>query len=630
MERDPDALWVGTTGLIIRHGLVENCRHYDLSGALGISSLFVEALSVAGGCQLVPDAVRAGTPLEDALTVEHQLYDPAWYVGLNDFFRPFAADVVSRFGALPVYLQRVYLYLLHTRMRYNRNASNKFADAAALDRFLADSGEVLRLVRDDVLVGDIPGGVVGSGTKMFLLGLKGSSADLNHRYYRDDVALCVGDQAVASAAATLLEIEILDVANDRLRVSARYPFPVDGTDLRIALSYDGRRYRGQETAALRRRAGVRPDDPTRTHGRVRRRAQPRVGPAAFRAGVAVGAVAGRARVAVHPSGVPPQQRTRVLLAHRPVPAGRPQPRDPYRTEQPGARPRTRARAAGRRCAASDDPEARAAVRLRMLYFATRPWFRRKRIWIYFDKVYKGGDNGEYAYRYARKRRDRIEKHYLLRSDTPDAERLRAEKVPFLEYGTTRQKLLFLNAELIFSTHINPQNFGGFARGADRWVRDLTRYRVVAIQHGLSVQDLSDTVNRVLDDTAMYCIASPVEADNLSRPEYDYRPEQLVPTGLARYDGLVGRPDREIVIATTWRTYLATPTAIVAAREYSASFRNSAYRRVVNELINDEHLLAAAREHGYRITLLLHPVPQRAGAGLRRARGSDDRARRQAT
>ena len=46
-------------------------------------------------------------------------------------------------------------------------------------------------------------------------------------------------------------------------------------------------------------------------------------------------------------------------------------------------------------------EAKYALRLRALYFLTRPFFRKKRIWVSFDKLYKAGDNGEYMYQYGK-------------------------------------------------------------------------------------------------------------------------------------------------------------------------------------------------------------------------------------
>lgn len=51
-------------------------------------------------------------------------------------------------------------------------------------------------------------------------------------------------------------------------------------------------------------------------------------------------------------------------------------------------------------------------------------------------------------------------------------------------------------------------------------------------------------------------ASKYEIQNLSLPEYDYRPEHLKLTGVPRYDGLVNKDQRQILITPTWRSYIA--------------------------------------------------------------------------
>lgn len=67
-------------------------------------------------------------------------------------------------------------------------------------------------------------------------------------------------------------------------------------------------------------------------------------------------------------------------------------------------------------------EAKYALHLRALYFLTRPFFRRKRIWVAFDKLYKAGDNGEYMYQYIRERHGQPgmpECYYIVSKTSPD-------------------------------------------------------------------------------------------------------------------------------------------------------------------------------------------------------------------
>jgi CDP-glycerol glycerophosphotransferase (TagB/SpsB family) len=161
--------------------------------------------------------------------------------------------------------------------------------------------------------------------------------------------------------------------------------------------------------------------------------------------------------------------------------------------------------------------------------------------------------------------------------------------------------------VLFHTHINPHNFGGFGKGLEEHFRGLFKYRVIAIQHGLTVQDLSSTVNQAFDGTDYYCLAAEVEHKNLSQGKYGYTPEQLVPTGLARYDGLASNAERVLLLAPTWRNYLAAPYSAGRASEFSQRFHQSVYVQLYSQLLTDGHLLSACREHGYRIDFLLHPM-----------------------
>ena len=47
--------------------------------------------------------------------------------------------------------------------------------------------------------------------------------------------------------------------------------------------------------------------------------------------------------------------------------------------------------------------------VRVGYVLTRPYFKRKKIWMFYDKIYKGGDSSEYLYKYAMQKKDGIKK-----------------------------------------------------------------------------------------------------------------------------------------------------------------------------------------------------------------------------
>lgn len=245
--------------------------------------------------------------------------------------------------------------------------------------------------------------------------------------------------------------------------------------------------------------------------------------------------------------------------------------------------------------------------MRSLYWLTRPVYGRKNIWLTFDKLYKGGDCGEYFYRYMRTRKGEVDPYYIIRSDVPDGKRLAAEGLQPLYYLTWKQRLIYLHASMIFATHSSVHGFCGFSKWEVRFVQDLLKATNTCIQHGLSVQDLTLDSNRIMNNNKRYYCASPCEIENLSRPEYDYSQEVLRLTGLARYDGLVNREQKQILITPTWRAYIAMPAVMGSSRPYNPEFKHTEYYRIFQKLLENEKLKETAKRTGYRIIYLLHPI-----------------------
>jgi len=249
-----------------------------------------------------------------------------------------------------------------------------------------------------------------------------------------------------------------------------------------------------------------------------------------------------------------------------------------------------------------------AATLRLLYVATRRHYRRQRIWLYFDKLYKAGDNGEYLFQYASKQNDGIRHCYIINANAPDYRRLKKQGLDVLKFGSIRERLAALNAQEVLATHSGVAGFLGFSNYMKDYFADLLGARVSCIQHGLTVQYIPEYQARIVDNTEHYYCASKYEVENLLSPSYDYQPDQLRLTGIPRYDGLLSRPTRTILLSPTWRRSLTIDNnAFGTSKSYNPSFKHSAYFRCFNELINNQELLEALSAQGYTLQYLLHPT-----------------------
>lgn len=257
-----------------------------------------------------------------------------------------------------------------------------------------------------------------------------------------------------------------------------------------------------------------------------------------------------------------------------------------------------------------DPYHRKLLLLRLLHFILQPYFSRKRIWLFQDKIYKGGDNSEYIYRYAAAQKDGIQKYYLLDKDSADYERLKKDGYKPLVRGSIKHKLIFLNADLVVASNSTVFAFNDFKVGPSNMIRGLVHFDVACVQHGMSVQKIALAMQRLRDNTKLYFCASKYELENLSKPVYDYKGYDVLKlTGVPRFDGLKDRAEKVILLSPTWRMNSALPVVRNegVSRPYNPHFKETSYFQVYNSLINDPRLLAAAKKYGYRIKYVLHPI-----------------------
>ncbi len=253
---------------------------------------------------------------------------------------------------------------------------------------------------------------------------------------------------------------------------------------------------------------------------------------------------------------------------------------------------------------------RRQIPLKALNFVLRPYFSRRKIWLFFDKIYKGGDSSEYIYRYAAQKKDGIKKYYLLDKSSADYARMRKEGYRPLKRDSLKHKLVFLNANMIIASNSTVFAFNGYNFRSTFPFRGDVHFDVACVQHGMSVQKIALAQQRLRDNTMLYFCASKYEIENLSKPVYDYIGyDALKLTGVPRYDGLKNRAQKIILLSPTWRMNSAMPvfTNEGVARDYNPNFRETNYYKVYNSLINDPRLLAAAEQYGYRIQYVLHPI-----------------------
>lgn len=250
------------------------------------------------------------------------------------------------------------------------------------------------------------------------------------------------------------------------------------------------------------------------------------------------------------------------------------------------------------------------ILIRFAFFFMKPIMKRRPIWMYLDKIYKAGDSSEYLYKYASRQDNHFKHYYLVDKKSPDYARLKKEGFHPLVRGSIKHRLVFLMADMMVISNSTVYAFNNFGMINSSYIRDLPDFHVCCVQHGMSVQKIALAQTRLRDNTRLYFCASRYELKNLIHPVYDYQGyDALKLTGVPRYDGLVNDDKKQIMISPTWRMQAAVPVegSEGEQRKYNPLFKKSPYFKVYNALINDPRLIEAAREYGYKIKYVLHPI-----------------------
>ncbi len=251
--------------------------------------------------------------------------------------------------------------------------------------------------------------------------------------------------------------------------------------------------------------------------------------------------------------------------------------------------------------------------MRMAYWLTKPFFEHKRVWITQDKLFKAGDNGEYFFQYVQKEKkgeNNVLMYYVVDKASPDYKRLKKQHGRFvLRFNSTRHRLIALHADMILATHVDVLHCNGFTKQVQVYFKDLFNGRVACLAHGLTIQKIAQYQNRTFDNTVLYFFVSKYEVENVSHEIYDYYDKSMLKlTGHGRYDGLVNRDKKQLLITPTWRRGITSGSAKKGSTyAHSDTFKNSDYFKIYNGLINDSRLIEAAKNCGYRIMYLLHPA-----------------------
>ena len=246
-------------------------------------------------------------------------------------------------------------------------------------------------------------------------------------------------------------------------------------------------------------------------------------------------------------------------------------------------------------------------RLFSLFWKTDPT---REIWLVSDRLAEAGDNGEAFYEYLKKEHAGQKCYFVIDGNCSDAKRLRGKGFALVQPGSFRHRTLLLKARKIIASQTdmifrNPWYQDERATEILRSLIFTTEF--VFLQSGVLLSDCSKWLSKDEQNISAFIVSSEQERDDLHGESYGYPEEDILLTGLPKWDKLSDSSEKIICIMPTWRRYLVTGQDQETGRwKLTDDFASSRYAGFFRELAGDRQLLDEAESLGYKIWFRVHP------------------------
>ncbi|MCD7760165.1 MAG: bifunctional glycosyltransferase family 2 protein/CDP-glycerol:glycerophosphate glycerophosphotransferase [Clostridiales bacterium] len=241
------------------------------------------------------------------------------------------------------------------------------------------------------------------------------------------------------------------------------------------------------------------------------------------------------------------------------------------------------------------------IRLRQYALTTE---KKRPIWLISDRLTIADDNGTALFRYLMKQKDLpADVYFVIKKNCPDYEKMAAIG-PVLAFGSEEHLKLHLIADLTIGSQSSEFVITPFCKdtvyyGDRAYYCDLlVGQKYVFLQHGITMNDVSNVLNRYHKNIAGFVVSATKERQSILEYPYYYDDETVWLTGFPRFDRLYENSKNQITIMPTWRNFLRG-----SVRE---KFVQSEFYQFYRDLVTDPALNGILQKKGYTLCIKLHP------------------------
>lgn len=250
-------------------------------------------------------------------------------------------------------------------------------------------------------------------------------------------------------------------------------------------------------------------------------------------------------------------------------------------------------------------------RVTMLRLKSISYRKKHRIWLYYDFYSVEKDNGYFQFANDLKHDDGIERYYVLTHEYEDLDKVFTpeQKKHLVKFGSKEHRLLFVCAERIFTAYYGLAPVNPFDTDKMKYIyEDLIRYRTIYLQHGVLHAALRLNNSEERSQAEEIIVSSPFEVKNYM-DNYAYAEENLITTGMARYDHIDrNHPAKDrILFAPSWRKYLTNEIKSSNWEANTEKIQKSDYYKNFLAFLSDKRLHKCLEEHKIYLDIKLHPI-----------------------
>ncbi|APC49681.1 hypothetical protein BME96_16450 [Virgibacillus halodenitrificans] len=236
-----------------------------------------------------------------------------------------------------------------------------------------------------------------------------------------------------------------------------------------------------------------------------------------------------------------------------------------------------------------------------IYRLFQSHFSKKEIWIGYEKLAMSAhESGYYFFDYVYKNHKHKEFYYVIRKESPEAKNL-SDKVDKVLYFMSFKYFIYMFASDLLISSDTKRNSYNLKQKKSILGKELGNKQLVYLQHGVNgLKVVKDFYKKrgVFD-----LVIAPSEFEkNIIIKEWGYKENEVVTTGLARWDVLVDKTDqinyKQIFVMPTWRTWMEGMS--------KEDFLNSNYYKYYNEFLSSSKLDKLLKINNVKIKFFLHP------------------------